>query len=328
MKKRTPYSVWISEIMLQQTVVKSVIPFYRAWMGRFPDIRTLSRASLQTVLRTWEGLGYYSRARNIHRTAKIINNKGKGRFPNTEDELMSLPGIGTYTAAAILSLAFNKPFPVLDTNVKRVVRRLLAIRKESSDTDRKLVDWLRKRIPKKSAGDFNEALMELGQRICSRTLPQCPICAVRNFCSSKDIDKARVTKTPEKVKIKKIFSLAVIFLAKGRILLEKKERKLLSGLWTLPLAGKQDLNLLLEKFRVQVDGNPRFLDPIVHYYTVHRHTLQPVVVRVTGFKAKLNRNFRWVSLDNLERYPTASVYRKIFSSLKRDVPARGNIRTS
>ena len=180
-KTKNPYAIWISEIMLQQTQVNTVVPYYERWMKKFPTVQSLAGASLTEVLKAWEGLGYYRRARNLHETAKTVCEKFGGKFPDSKEELLKLPGIGRYTAGAVSSIAFGNPDPVLDGNVKRVLARILALR-DPVDTGRgekKLwktaENWVKE---SKSPGDFNQALMELGALVCLPEKPQCGVCPV------------------------------------------------------------------------------------------------------------------------------------------------------
>lgn len=180
----SPYQVWLSEIMLQQTQVKTVIPYFQRFIGAFPTIEALAAAPLDDVLKLWEGLGYYSRARNLHRAARIIASEHGGEVPSEAQALLELPGIGPYTAGAIASIAFGRPLPVLDANVTRVFARLLDLDEDISQsaTREKLWrvadDWL----PAGDAGAYNQALMELGQRVCRPRNPNCGDCPIRSHC--------------------------------------------------------------------------------------------------------------------------------------------------
>ncbi|MFQ6038544.1 MAG: A/G-specific adenine glycosylase, partial [Candidatus Aminicenantales bacterium] len=176
-KTQDPYKIWVSEVMLQQTTVRAVIPYYERWIELFPDIQTLSRAPLERVLKAWEGLGYYQRAKNLHQAARIVVSRFGGKLPNTEPELRRLPGFGPYTTAAVLSLAFGQPYPVLDANVRRVMMRLHRIKKKpGSSLDAELLGTLRSLISRQDPGRFNQALMELGATLCGSRNPLCLLC--------------------------------------------------------------------------------------------------------------------------------------------------------
>jgi len=183
-KTRDPYRILVSEIMLQQTQVATVIPYYLRFIRTFPTVSSLARAPLQNILKLWEGLGYYSRARNLHRAAQAIHKQWNDQVPSTVAGLSSLPGIGRYTAGAVASIAFGVNAPVLDGNVRRVLCRIFAIRKDPRDAvvqDRlwRLAEEL---LPARNVGDFNQGLMELGATVCLPRTPSCSVCPVREYC--------------------------------------------------------------------------------------------------------------------------------------------------
>src|SRR5688572_1365835 len=176
-RTRDPYAIWISEVMLQQTQISTVLPYYDRWMNRYPDARSLAAAPLDDVLKVWEGLGYYARGRNLHRAAAEIVRSG---FPGTREAWEALPGVGPYTSAAIASIAHGERAAVRDGNVRRVVSRIL----KTNDLAR-IDAFLDREVPAKSPGDFNQALMELGQRVCVPRSPRCPSCPVAKHCSAR-----------------------------------------------------------------------------------------------------------------------------------------------
>ncbi len=181
---KDPYRIWLSEIILQQTRVAQGLPYYEKFISEYPTIYDLANAEESEVLRTWQGLGYYSRARNLHKTAKIISNDFSGEFPRGYDSLLKLPGVGPYTAAAIASLAFNEAVPVLDGNVYRLISRLFGMTHDiANQSNRKyFIEVLQDLIPKKQPGDFNQAIMEMGALVCTPKNPNCNICPVREMC--------------------------------------------------------------------------------------------------------------------------------------------------
>lgn len=193
---RNPYAVWISEIMLQQTRVETVEPYYRRWMERFPTVQALADADLQEVLKLWEGLGYYARARNVHRAARQIVERYGGEIPADRSALRALPGVGEYTVGAILSIAYNRPEPILDGNVKRVLTRLFDIEQpiEEQATVRRLWELARGLVeaaPPGRAGDCNEGLMELGATVCTPQNPCSLICPVAECCRAAQRARSR-----------------------------------------------------------------------------------------------------------------------------------------
>src|ERR1700739_2036429 len=189
---KDPYRIWLSEIMLQQTRVAAVIPYYERFLARFPDIHALATAPQEEVLRLWSGLGYYSRARNLQRAAQEIVAKHGGVFPRTEKDALELPGIGSYTAAAILSIAYGAKYAVLDGNVARVLARIFAIRGDLRDAKRweSLQESADALLEPKSSGDWNQAMMELGATLCTPQSPQCLLCPVAQFCQARKLGLA------------------------------------------------------------------------------------------------------------------------------------------
>lgn len=234
----TPYRVWISEIMLQQTQVQAVIPYFDRFMARFPDVRTLAQAQLDEVLHLWSGLGYYARARNLHKTARLVQANG-GAFPDTLDGLQALPGIGRSTAGAILALAYGQPATILDGNVKRVLARFHAIADPlaAPATMRNL--WARAEAhrPSSDAAEYVQAIMDLGATLCTKQAPQCPICPLRTRCAA--LAGGRVAEIPVrgKTKVKPVrqVRMYVISTPAGACLLERRpEQGIWGGLWTPP----------------------------------------------------------------------------------------------
>jgi A/G-specific adenine glycosylase len=222
-RNKDPYRIWLSEIMLQQTRVAAVIPYYERFLQRFPDIAALARAPDEEVLRLWSGLGYYSRARNLQRAAQLIVVEHGGEFPQTAEAALALPGIGSYTAAAILSIAFGAKYAVLDGNVARVLARLDAVRGDFREGARwqELQHSADELLERRAPSDWNQAMMELGAMICTPRAPQCLRCPVAEFCSARRLGLTEVI--PEKRKKRatvKITLAAAVFLdPRGRTLL-------------------------------------------------------------------------------------------------------------
>jgi A/G-specific adenine glycosylase len=228
-RTRDPYRIWVSEIMLQQTRVEVVRDYYRRWLRAFPTIESLARAPYSRVLKLWEGLGYYSRARNLHRAAKLTGS----RVPRTVEELRKLPGIGRYTAGAIASIAFDERAPVVDGNVARVFARVFGV----EDKHWAIAEQL---LPAENCGDFNQALMELGALVCVPANPRCDVCPLHRVCATRgDAFPVRKRRRTRRV------TQDVLFVRRnGSILLRQRPRTgLLAGMWELP-AGKSSRHLL------------------------------------------------------------------------------------
>ena len=242
-----PYAVWVSEIMLQQTTVAAVIPFYNKWMARFPTVQSLAEAPLDDVLKYWAGLGYYARARNLHKGAAVVVAEHGGRVPADPKTLLSLPGIGRYTAGAILSIAFNQEAPIVDANVIRVLSRVHAVTgdpKTSAATQSELWRLAEEAIPKGRAGDFNQAMMELGALVCEPGAPKCGTCPVSAGCKARSLGDP--TLFPQFVNVKKWLDVEDVSVAirngAGEVLLVQRppELSLWGGLWEMPRATRQD----------------------------------------------------------------------------------------
>ena len=235
----TPYSVWVSEIMLQQTQVAKVIPYYQAFMARFPTVADLAAAETDEVLALWSGLGYYSRARNLHRAARQIMGAHQGRFPESFDAVVALPGVGRSTAGAILSLALDQPWPILDGNVKRVLARYFAIEgwPGAAPVQRRLWALAGALTPRRRPGAYNQAMMDLGATLCTRHAPDCPRCPVRRSCRARRLGLVESLPTPRPAKARPRRRVQWLILrdARGRVLLEKRPPSgVWGGLWSFP----------------------------------------------------------------------------------------------
>lgn len=241
-KARTPYRVWVSEIMLQQTQVTTVIPYFERFIKKFPDVKSLANAPEDEVLELWAGLGYYARARNLHKTAKIIQQEYKGTFPNDLLLLQELPGIGRSTAGAIFSLGMNQPAAILDGNVKRVFTRLHAIDgyPNASKTLKQLWQIAEDYLPNERAADYTQAMMDLGALLCTPTQPNCKSCPVQKYCLAHAQDKTTDYPTPKPTKSLPVRSSHFLILVNNQqeILLEKRPPAgIWGGLWSLPECG-------------------------------------------------------------------------------------------
>jgi A/G-specific adenine glycosylase len=318
------YAVWVSEIMLQQTRVEAVIPYFEKWMQLFPDIQTLANASEQEVLNAWEGLGYYSRARNLHRAAQIVADGYRGELPRDLNELRRLPGIGRYTLGAIASIAFGMDVPALDGNIKRVYARIFD-REEPVDSpagEKILWEIAERNLPQGHAGDYNQALMDLGATICVPRNPRCLVCPVMKLCRARQngTQDQRPVKLPKK-EVPHYIQAAAVVVERGRVLLAQRPSKgLLGGMWEfpnrridgdpaaeLPKALKTTYGLRL---RVQRRASRQDALAIVeHGYSHFRVTVYAFACELVS--RPHGTNLKWVSLKNLEEYPMGRIDRQI-----------------
>lgn len=329
-KTRDPYKIWISEIMLQQTQVKTVLPYFDRWLTLFPTLERLAEAPLQSVLKAWEGLGYYARARNIHKAAMLVVETFSGQFPDTLENVMSLPGIGRTTAGGILSSAFNLPLPILDGNVKRVLSRLINL---TVPPDRDLATlWLISEalVPPNQARDFNQAFMDLGATVCIPKVPNCVVCPWDRFCKSYNlgVQNQRPMTEPKAPIPHKIIGVAVIWNTNqnNTILIDRRKPEgLLGGMWEFP-GGKvepgETIPECIEReiqeelgIKIAVD---EFLMTIDHAYSHFKVTLNVYHCRhLSGIPQTIECDeIKWVTLSQLNEYPFPTANLKIIQALQ------------
>jgi A/G-specific adenine glycosylase len=327
-----PYPVWVSEIMLQQTQVDTMLPYYRRFMKRFPSVRALAAADIHDVLTLWQGLGYYARARNLHRAAGRVVEQHGGVLPRDPALLRALPGIGEYTVAAILSICFDDPLPVVDGNVARVTARFWAIDDDVGRgvTRRAIAERLEAAIRRVSPGAFNQAMMELGALVCRPRDPSCGVCPLAPECAARLQARVRDYPVPRARKAVPGREVVVgVIQRRGRILLaRRRETGMLGGLWEFP-GGKTDVadagtlsRVLCEKvlqetgLKVAV-GEP--LCTINHAYSHFHIRLHAFLCRVETGRARplASDEVRWVSPGELGEYAMSAVGRKIVAALER-----------
>ncbi|HEX6559118.1 MAG TPA: A/G-specific adenine glycosylase [Longimicrobiales bacterium] len=288
------YRVWVSEIMLQQTRVETVIPYYQRWLAKYPTIEALAAADLQAVLKQWEGLGYYSRARNLHKAAGLVHERYQGRLPAEPSELRALPGIGDYTAGAVASIAYNRPAAAVDGNVRRVLSRLYDV---AAPTASAIRDCAVQLLDRDRPGDFNQALMELGATVCSSRAPLCKDCPLRAACcacANGTVSMRPGSKTKAPIPHERVHTLVRLHAA--RVLLARRpDRGLLAGLWEFPEVAV-------------APARAKFLGDITHVFSHKRITY--VVHRVNGY-CRPQPGQQWVALDKLHAYALPKAQRKI-----------------
>jgi A/G-specific adenine glycosylase len=319
-----PYAVWVSEIMLQQTRVEAVIPYFEKWMQLFPTVKDLASVSEQDVLNAWEGLGYYSRARNLHKAAKIVAEQYNGELPRDLKALRELPGIGRYTVGAIASIAFNMDEPTLDGNLRRVFARLFDVSEPADSPTGEEILWslAAEYLPKGQAGDYNQALMDLGASICLPKNPRCLLCPLIGTCEARinGTQEQRPVLKPKKKTPHYVHAAGVIVKRidnpphKVVLLAKRPSKGLLGGMWEFPngrVDGEpaEELESTLEAgYRLKVQRNEA-LGTVQHAYTHFR-------VTVHAFRCELlsiseNESLKWVELEELEDYPMGKVDRQI-----------------
>ena len=328
------YRIWLSEIMLQQTQIETVRPYYRRFLENYPDIHALAAAPLSDVLKQWEGLGYYSRARNLHKTAQIVSSEFGGIFPQTAAELQKLPGIGRYTAGAIASIAYGEQVAVLDGNVIRVLSRLLDLSDDVSETATKNKLWeiAESAVPAERSGDYNQAIMELGQKICTPRNPFCGECPVQAHCQAY----AKGTQAERPVKKKKAptphydVTAGIIRNPQGEILIAQRPLDgLLGGLWEFP-GGKQEdgetlpeclQRELQEELAIEVEVGEHFVS-VKHGFTHFKITLHAYECTYVGALPPHTEpqsigvaDWAWVTEDSLERYSFGKADRQIIQAI-------------
>ncbi len=296
---RDPYAILISEIMLQQTQVATVIGYYLRWLALFPDAAALAAATEADVLHAWQGLGYYSRARNLHKAARKIVADHGGVFPREPEQIRALPGVGRYTAGAVATFAFDQPTPPVDGNIARVLARLLDFREpvDSAAGLEHLWSVATRWQPQAEAGLYNEAMMELGALVCTPRAPACLTCPVRSFCAATAPESLPVKKPrPKTVRLTEHCGWVV---HNGRVLLEQQTGKRWHGLWRLPLLAPAPA------------GAP--LVTLDYPFTHHRITLE---VFLASFPAPLPANHRWFALADLGSAPMPAPHRRALKALR------------
>ncbi|MBN2282004.1 MAG: A/G-specific adenine glycosylase [Candidatus Marinimicrobia bacterium] len=311
-----PYLIWISEAMLQQTQVNTVIPYYQRFVHEFPVVRALAEADLEKVLKMWEGLGYYSRARNLHKAAKMIVHDFEGKIPSDYEMIRKLPGVGDYISAAVLSIAFQKPFAVVDGNVKRVLARLYCLDRPVNDTQNKKVfqDKAFCLLNLEKPGDHNQAMMELGALVCKPKKPDCEGCAVQEFCCA--LKAGEVLNFPRQL-IKAqtpLYHIAVgvVYKDDKMLITKRKEEGLLGGLWEFP-GGKRNpgesaedgcIREIKEETGLEVSVI-KPLKTIRHAYTHFRILMDVFICKYISGEVCLRGpvDYRWITREEIPDYP-------------------------
>jgi A/G-specific adenine glycosylase len=318
-----PYRIWLSEVMLQQTTVKTATPYYEAFLARFPTIETLAAAAEEDVLALWSGLGYYHRARNLRRAAKHVVERHRGRFPKTLEATLAIPGVGLYTASALLSIAHGTPLPVVDGNVRRVLARLFALRGPEWTKDAAFYNLADEVLDRTSPGDWNQAVMELGALVCVPRKPACPACPLRRGCLAfarglaAELPEARPRRAPVDV----IVAAALVEKGGRLLLVRRAEGRLLGRMWEVPQTSLESRGLsdlvpeLRERYGLEIEPG-RLRVRARHAITFRR-------IRVEGYSARLRRRppedaerYRWTTPEEVKALPVSSLTRKLVAGLR------------
>lgn len=322
-RKRDAYRIWVSEIMLQQTQVATVIPYFQRFIARFPDVRSLARAELDEVLHLWTGLGYYARARNLHKAAQRILNEHGGKFPRAFEAVADLPGIGRSTAGAILTLAFDQRHPILDGNVKRVLARYHAIDApvNQRETEQRLWQLAEKHTPRQRIADYTQAIMDLGATVCTRTKPRCAACPLHKTCRAFHLGtprdfpvRAAARKTPVKAT-----RMLMIRDTRGRVLLQRRPPAgLWGGLWGFPECTNGDARRWCRKnfgFNIRTDASW----PVLRHSFSHFHLdITPIPAHLVGGtdRAMENAETVWYNVRRPDRRGFSAPVKRLLEQLR------------
>ena len=322
-KTRNPYRVWLSEVMLQQTQVATVIPYYERFLARFPDVSSLAGAQLEDVLTLWSGLGYYSRARNLHAAAQAIVETRGGRFPRTREVLALLPGLGRSSAAAIAVFAFGRREAILDGNVKRVLARHFAVRGNLGEkrTENRLWEIAESQLPARSVERYTQALMDLGASLCTRKRPACASCPVQKSCEARLLGKVDKYPQPRPRKARPEKNTSVLLLLRsGEVLLEKRPPAgLWGGLWCLPEMppGADPTGYCSRRFGAKL-ADAEHLPLLRHNFTHFTLIIAPLICRLKSASpcaAELGQI--WLSLEEADKAAVPAPVRKLLAALRR-----------
>ncbi|MDZ7343510.1 MAG: A/G-specific adenine glycosylase [candidate division KSB1 bacterium] len=328
-RTRDPYRIWISEVMLQQTQTIKVLEYYENFLNHFPDVATLAGAELDEVLKAWEGMGYYARARNLHRAANYITQYCRGRLPRSYEKLLAIPGIGPYTAAALLSIAFNQDYAVVDGNVERVLCRWFAIKKSPQATPiKKMLRDLAQGVLRRGQARFwNQAMMELGARICTPRHPKCKACPAVRYCrAAQELeDPAQLPVRRRRNKLPSHQIVAGLIWRDGKLLIDQRKNDgLLGGLWEFPGGkiknGESHAQALRREIREALDVEAEVGDYVMsvdHAYTHFRVTLHvyQCIYRRGQPRALACQNWRWAHPTELAQLAFPKANRKIIDRL-------------
>jgi A/G-specific adenine glycosylase len=316
-----PYAIWVSEIMLQQTQVSAVISYYQRFMSRFPNIANLANAEQEEVLQYWSGLGYYSRARNLHHAAQTILDEHHGQFPEDFETMQSLSGIGRSTAAAIAAFAFNQTHTILDGNVKRILARHFVIEGWPSTPKVEKEMWLLADtlLPKTEMIAYTQGLMDLGATLCTRSQPKCEICPINNTCGAyaNNLTKTLPTPKPRKISPQKHTTMLILQYGKEVLLEKRPPRGIWGGLWSLPEINMEEIATEIARIRFGIEAEPEEpLDMVQHAFTHFKLAIlpQPLTV-IKPIKQLIMPNLIWLPITEAIAAAIPTPVRNILSTI-------------
>lgn len=324
-----PYQVWISEIMLQQTQVKTVLPYFERWMKALPTVESVAKADEQTILKLWEGLGYYSRARNLQKAARVIVEKHRGVFPSDDGAIRELPGIGPYTAGAIASIAFNQERPILDGNVIRVLTRLANDTRNTREApmQKRLWQWAEEMVPKGHAREFNQGLMELGALVCTPKNPRCGECPLKGECQAYAAGTQEALPNRGKREKSVPITVAIAILQKSnKIFIQRRHAKgLMGGLWEFPggkvEAGETPEEALHREIQEELSIGIKKIEPFMrlkHAYTKYQVDLHcfKAEPKTKNIQLGAAQEYQWIALKDLSKLPFPAANVRVIKALQ------------
>ncbi|SHE98763.1 A/G-specific adenine glycosylase [Desulforamulus putei] len=333
-RQKDAYAIWISEIMLQQTRVDTVLAYYTRFLERFPTVRDLAQADIDEVLKYWEGLGYYTRAKNMHKAAGEIVRHHQGVFPQTYREVLALPGIGPYTAGAVMSIAYNQPYPAVDGNVLRVMSRLYLLKKDISQpaVKKEVENLVKQAFPAEQACDFTQALIELGALVCLPTAPKCFGCPIRQDCKAFQENLQNALPSKQKKPARKSVIRYIALIQQGdRILMNKRPADgLLGGLWEFPGVEGKNKKEFCEKFKIKYGVD---IFPDSHWMDT-KHEFTHLIWEMKIYRCRLDpaetikeTRLQWIPLQELNTIAIPTAFQKIKNTLLNTNSSRGRFLT-
>ena len=320
---RDPYKIWLSEVMLHQTQIVTMIPYYNRWIKKYPNIKSLIKEPYDKVLKYWEGLGYYNRCLNFYNALKIIEKKHDGEVPKSYDEFRKLPGVGDYTASAVLSIAYNKNYILIDGNVKRVLSRYLGIKTLSKHNSLRIKNKLRQLMFCSNPGKFNQSIMELGAVLCRKYSPRCISCPLKYNCKAFLIDKVlEYPKVPIKRKKPVVNFIGLIIVFKNQILIRKRKSALLQGLWEFPTIEGNSKNIIENFIKNIFDLELRIKNRLIKKSGLIKHTFSHLIFKINFYELRIDKlprtreGMKWVTARELKDMPCTKILYKALELIK------------